>query len=490
MTVKIDTREYHRIFERLRQDKQVLLVSGSAGTGKTTLIEYLATEEARKQLPFARYMAVLAPTGTAALRVGGTTIHSFFQFPPQSFDYVKQRFAGNERINPIETKKNLFDELQLLVIDEISMVRADLMDAMDAAMKANKGEFNQPFGGVKLLLVGDLFQLQPVITKRDDEFLRDRYPDARAMFFFDSNVVKEMLARQRFDFVELTVPHRFHSAEMPHSPFAEILNRIRAGSITDLNKLNNHLCNSSHCDRLVEEGAVILASRRTTVDRHNQQKLAELKKKEYILQGIAEGKCADYKDDRLPAPKNLVIKEGAQVIFIRNDMHGSRWHNGSLAKVSKISTDPDKIEVKLLSDDKKVEVEREEWEMIDYVYDKNRKEIVAEVVGSYKQFPLILAWALTIHKAQGQTLDRVVLNMEGGAFSAGQAYVALSRCRQGKHLGLKRPLFPRDIICHDCVRDFYEQLGGLGKRRPRKLRKQEKQEKQEQQEQQEQQQEN
>ena len=471
--MELDKSEYNKIFERIRSDKQAVLVSGSAGTGKTTFIEYLATEEGRKQIPFARRMAVVAPTGTAALRAGGSTIHSFLQFPPETFDYMTQKFAGGEPIMPIESKKELFRELQLLILDEVSMVRVDLMDAIDRAMRVNCGVPDQPFGGVKLLFIGDLFQLQPVVAEREREFLEDRYPDSEAMFFFDSNVIKEMLARQRLSFVELSIPHRYNSSSSPspssspsssstENKFYQILNRIRVGETTDLDLLNQHLHRRDYCERLFEQGAVMLAGRRSTVDDYNRKRLAELAGEEYSFQGVAEGKCADFTDERLPVPIELCLKEGAQIIFVRNDQQGWRWHNGSLARVSKISaSSQETIEVELLGNDKPLEVEPEEWEMIDYSYDKKKREIVPEVVGSYKHFPLMLAWALTVHKAQGQTLDRVVLNMEGGAFSAGQAYVALSRCREGRHLGLMRPLFPRDIIHHKSVHSFYQQMQEL-----------------------------
>ena len=464
-TADIDKTEYQQIFHAIKGDKQAVLVSGGAGTGKTTFIEYLATEEGRNDLPFARHSVVIAPTGTAALRAGGVTVHSFLQFPPETYDYEMNRFAGGERIMAIPSKKEIFGDMKLLIIDEVSMVRADLMDAIDRAFRINRGVLDQPFGGIQILFIGDLFQLQPVVTSFDGDFLHNRYPESSGMYFYDSNVIREMMARDRLAFVELRIPHRFRTKSAIKTragKFALMLNRLRQGDTRDIGEFNRYLAGRTRCEQLQKEGAVLLAGRRRTVDEYNRSKLDKLPGKEYGFEGLAEGKCEDFGDDRLPVPTRLPLKEGAQVIFVRNDQR-RRWHNGSLARVTQISNATEEsIEVELFRNGKRTKVEREEWEMKDYRYDSSKKEIQAEVVGTYTHFPLVLAWALTIHKAQGQTLDRTVIDMEGGAFSAGQAYVALSRCREAKNMGFLTPLRARDIISHQEVENFYRKLLALG----------------------------
>lgn len=459
---ELDTREYQKIFARLKSDKQGLLISGGAGTGKTTFIEYISSEEGIKQFPLAEKMVITAPTGVAAMRAGGATIHSLFEFPPETFDYENRIFAGGERITTMESKQKLFTEINLLVIDEVSMVRADLMDAINLSLQVHRGNA-LPFGGVKVLFIGDIFQLQPVVTTEDRSFLSERYPDKSGMFFFESLVFAEMLDRDRMAFFELKIPYRFDTMEGDRKRagrFPAMLERLRRGDARDLSTINKSLARSKHCQQLLHQGAVMLTGRRRDAESYNKHKLQSLssKLKEFI--GEAEGKCAEYKDERLPAPRQLSLKKGAQVIFVRNDGYG-KWRNGTLGYVDAFGYDEEKATeyIRVRTDaPKPVYVEREVWEIYSYHYDAEQRKVVKQEDGSYTQFPLMLAWALTIHRAQGQTLDRVVVNMDGGAFSAGQAYVALSRCRLAKHLGLMQPLTSHDLICHTAANAFYAKI--------------------------------
>ena len=461
MDQKLDTREYQKIFTLLKSDKQGLLISGGAGTGKTTFIEYIGSEEGIKQFPLAEKMVITAPTGVAAMRAGGATIHSLFEFPPETFDYENRTFAGGERITVMESKQKLFAEINLLIIDEVSMVRADLMDAINLSLQIHRNS-QLPFGGVKMMFIGDIFQLQPVVTPEDRAILSERYLGKSGMFFFESLVFAEMLGRDRMAFFELNIPYRFDKMEgdlKREGKFPAMLERLRRGDTRDLSLINKSLARPKHWRRLLEEGAVMLTGRRWDAEVYNKRKLQSLPGDPHEFIGEAEGKCAEYKDDRLPAPRQLALKKDAQVIFVRNDAHG-KWRNGTLGYVDDFGYDEENateyIRVRTNAH-KVVQVEKDVWEICSYHYDPEQRKVIKEEDGRYTQFPLILAWALTIHRAQGQTLESAVVNLDR-AFSAGQTYVALSRCRLAKNLGLMQPLTENDIICHTAANAFYDKI--------------------------------
>ena len=454
----MDTSQYQNIFSLLKSDKQGLLVSGGAGTGKTTFIEYLGSSEGIESYPLAEKMAILAPTGVAAMRAGGATIHSMFGFPPEIFDYQTKKFVSGKKIRHMKHKKELFAEMHLLVIDEVSMVRADLMDAINLSLQVHRGN-NQPFGGLQVLFIGDIFQLQPVVSQEDMSLLQERYPQKNGMFFFESMVFDEMRAGDRLAYFQLNIPYRFgQTEEERNGEFPAMLDRLRRGNTQDLSRLNKHLNRKLHWKRLLDKGAVMLTGLRRSAESHNEEKLKELEGKEMEFIGEAEGKCADFSENRFPVPIRLVLKKGARVIFVRNHAKG-KWRNGTLGTVEDFGSDDSDekyISVKLDSGET-VRVKQESWKMVSYRYDPTEKNIVKEEDGKYTQFPLMLSWALTIHRAQGQTLDMAVVNLRQ-AFSAGQTYVALSRCRQAKHLGLMHPLKEQDIICHKAVNHFYDTI--------------------------------
>ncbi len=460
----LDTSEYGKAIELLNsKTTNCVMVVGSAGTGKTTFIEYLKGPAGRRQLPQLQEVGIVAPTGIAAMQAGGTTIHSFFMFPPETYDYKSECFAGGEELDVPSYRKAVFKTMQLLVIDEVSMVRADLMDAIDRSLRINRGNRNTPFGGVKLLLIGDIFQLQPVVTTSDREFLQERYEDSNGMFFFNSLAIRELLAKDKMAFTELTIPRRFINLKKSSDNFYNILNRIKLGDASDLDKINHYLSRPEHCKKLLDDNAVILTGKKMTAEKLNSRKLAELDDEEHTSEGKAEGRCADYDDNKLPTSKYLTFKKGAQVIFVRNSGDGS-WYNGSLGTVVDYvlndEGNPRAVKVQLVDDHSIVEVKREVWEVIEYKFNKEKNAIESNAAGSYTQFPFMLAWAMTIHRAQGKTLSRAVVDLASGAFSSGQAYVAISRCREAKDLGLMTPLRHRDIICHPEVVDFYKKYIG------------------------------
>ena len=455
-----DDTEYEKIISSITKDKQCVILSGSAGTGKTTFIEYLQSDLGKQKLPLANNMIIVASTGIAAMQAGGTTIHSFFRFPPESYDFIRQKFAGGDEIKSLfGANAELIKNLQLLVIDEVSMVRADLMDALDASLKINRRRYDLPFGGVRVILVGDIFQLQPVVSDSDSQLLSLRYKGSSGAFFFSSNVIQELISRKQLDFVELKIPRRFTHLEDKELNFYDILNRIRMGNTSDLEMLNKYLSTNGRAEMLLEQNAVMLTGRRVEADARNKSKLQSLDSEEIIMNGISSGKCDTYKDSRLPVPRLLCFKKDAQVVFIKNNLDGL-WKNGSVGSIIEIGSDDDGefILVKLVDNEQVVRVYREVWEVMDYKYDKKRDEIVATAVGSYSQFPLLLAWAMTIHRAQGKTISRAVINLQSGAFSAGQAYVALSRCREAKDMAFSSPLNYGDIICHPEVSEFYMKM--------------------------------
>ena len=460
--MNIDSGEYSGIVKALNRGDRVVLATGGAGTGKTTLIEYLKSEDGRRTVPLET--VILAPTGTAALRAGGSTIHSFFLFPLLPFDPDQRCFLGEKprKVRSLSRKKELMQKLQLLIIDEVSMVRADIMDAVDASLRKNRNQHLMPFGGVQLLLVGDIFQLPPIAGRGGENHLFDKiYP--QGFFFFNSRCIGQALDQGFLSFFELKTPRRYVAHDTKGQEFFAMLGRIRLGQGSgDIEQFNKLLSRPQHLEKVRQQGAVILTGRNATANRENNSRLDALSGPTCSFTGKAEGKCAEFGDDRLPAPKSLVLKEGAQVMFIKNDSGDiRRWQNGSLGTVVSLGQHPEVVRVRLHENGLELEAGRETWDIIEHRFDGKEGGIIAESVGRYIQFPLILAWALTIHKAQGRTLDRAILNLEGGAFSAGQAYVALSRCRNAKDLALEQPLRARDVYCDESALEFYTRCQAL-----------------------------
>lgn len=403
-------------------------MTGRAGAGKSTFLKYI-TEHTRKR------HVILAPTGIAAVNVGGMTLHSFFKLPFKPLLPDDPDFAGDrlrKRLAYSKSKIKLIRELQLIVIDEISMVRADIIDFIDRILRTYSGNTRQPFGGKQMLFVGDIFQLEPVVTADMREALRHYYAQP---YFFAANVFKD------FAIVPVELRKIYRQRDQV---FLDMLERIRTGSPTqaDVAALN------ARCSQ-AQGGAgftMTLATRRDTVEQINQKHLAEISAPEVTYTGII---ADDFPENSLPSPLSLTLKVGAQVVFLRND-RDKRWVNGTVGKVTALTKD--EIEVELESGNR-YGVTREIWEHIDYKYDEKEKKITENLLGTYTQFPVNLAWALTIHKSQGLTFNNVIIDARG-AFTGGQTYVALSRCTSLDGITMKTPIHQRDVFVNPAIVGF------------------------------------
>lgn len=413
--------KFLRVKELIDADSPFIFLTGHAGTGKSTCIEYIKSA-CQKQF------AVLAPTGIAAINVAGQTIHSFFKIPAVPPDPSSLRPFRN---------RQLLDKLELLIIDEISMVRADLLDLVDYALRINR-HINKPFGGVQILAVGDLFQLPPVIATEEERLLIERKYDSQ--FFFSADCMQQL----DYDTVELNTIYRQNDQH-----FINILEAIREAEdyLSEMEELNEYCLNRS-----LDGDAVVLTTTNAIADKINTTRLQMLSGDFLLYQGKANGKF-DMTQDKLPSPSALVLKVGAQVMFTKNDPDGE-WMNGMLAKV--VSLHKDRVVVELSETKETRVVKPVTWETYAYRYDENLDRIIPEVSGSYKQLPLKLAWAATIHKCQGLTLERSIIDFGQRVFAAGQAYVALSRCKSMDNISLRRPIRPNDIFADEQIKNFYK----------------------------------
>lgn len=431
--------QFEEAFELLEKTREHLFVTGRAGTGKSTLLNYFRQNTAKN-------IAVLAPTGVAAVTIKGQTIHSFFGFKPDI------TLAKVKKLNPHWDTADLFKKLDTIVIDEISMVRADLLDCVDKFLRLNGPKKTRPFGGIQMVFIGDVYQLPPVITAREQETFAEHYPTP---YFFSA----EALAGERgfsFTCIELTTIYRQREAT-----FIRILNAIRTNTATFS---MFETLNERHDPNFEPEfgaPAMYLTTTNDLAGLINRERLGKLEDQSHIFTGRIEG---DFERNALPTDEALVIKIGAQVMLLNNDSLG-RWVNGTLGTVVDITSSDDEagdgrwphIAVQL-SDGEVVEVGTYRWDMFEFKYDKQRKSVESSSVGSFTHYPLKLAWAMTIHKSQGKTFDKVILDIGRGTFAHGQLYVALSRCRTLKGLILRRPLFPNHVIMDPVVTDFMERV--------------------------------
>ena len=405
-----------------------VFLTGKAGTGKTTFLRRLKERSPKR-------MVVVAPTGVAAINAGGVTIHSFFQFPLAPYIPGGAFRAKDEKYRFSKEKKNIIRTLDLLVIDEISMVRADLLDQIDAVLRLHKDR-HRPFGGVQLLMIGDLSQLAPVVKENEWALLREYYSTP---YFFGS------LALQQTQHVTIELSHVYRQTDRT---FINILNEVRENRLTpaSLALLNSRVKTSSIGEL---EGAYIrLTTHNAIANRYNEERMDALKGIRFTFKAKIIG---TFPESSYPAEEDLILKEGCQVMFLKNDSHGSRYYNGKLGIVT--SVDASKICVRGIEDDNIVEVEPEIWTNARYVIDKETKEIREEIEGEFRQYPLRLAWAITIHKSQGLTFERAVLDVNA-AFAAGQVYVALSRCRSLEGLVLTAPLNTASVRTDITVTDY------------------------------------
>lgn len=408
-----------------------VFITGKAGTGKTTFLRRLK-EESRKSI------AVLAPTGIAALNAQGMTIHSFFQLSLSPFIPGVGQSGGASRFDRYSKQKiKVIRSLDMIVIDEISMVRADILDAIDSKMRKYRNPA-LPMGGVQLVMIGDLQQLPPVVRDEEWKMLSEYY---RSPYFFDSLLLKET----PYETIELTKVYRQKDQE-----FIGILNAIRENRADSgvINRLNSRYVPGF----LPPQGSryIHLMTHNLQAREHNDERMRSLAGKAYVFKADIEG---EFPDTLYPADRELTLKVGAQVMFVRNDSSGSHlYYNGLIGQIRSISGDG-KILVESEEYAEPILVNKETWENMEYQVDKKSQSMKEKVVGRFTQYPLRAAWAITIHKSQGLTFEKAIINASS-AFAHGQTYVALSRCRSLEGLVLERSLSPNSIICDNKVTDY------------------------------------
>ncbi len=418
--------DFQYALDILEKTQKSLFITGRAGTGKSTLLRLFRNTTRKK-------VVVLAPTGIAALNVGGQTIHSFCAFPP--------RFLTHKDIHKRRRFAKLYKAMEVCIIDEISMVRADLLDAINKFLQINRNN-PTPFGGVQMIFIGDLFQLPPVIASN----LVQQYLDFsyESPYFFSAKVLEMNF---EMEMIELRKVYRQEQRHFLRLLEVVRLNRADWEDLEDLNERYDPNFGSS-------EFYITLSPRNYKVDQINHREIANLKGQKQTYFASVKG---EFDPRQYPTKAELDLKVGAQVMFIRNDYEDHKYVNGTIGQVTELH--PEKIKVLINDHGKKEEIEvmPVEWEILKYKADKeNPNEIESEVVGTFEQFPLKLAWAVTIHKSQGKTFDRVIIDMGKGAFEHGQTYVALSRCRSLEGIVLKQKLKFNDILVDERIVEFYE----------------------------------
>jgi ATP-dependent DNA helicase PIF1 len=420
-----------QLFEKVETTNESFYITGKAGTGKSTFIQYFAQKTRKKVL-------MCAFTGIAAINVGGQTIHSFFRFPPQPLLPEDDEITTFEKYSP---KYKLIQELDVIIIDEVSMLRADIVEAIDYSLRKNGGNPNKVFGGKQIIFVGDIFQLPPVANSNDEidnELFTNVY---KSKYFFDSLAYKKLNP----SYFEFKISYR----QGADQKFVEILDKIRVCDIDDdvLSALNTRV------DPLYvpqnDDFVITLASNNFIAQNENSRRLYELPYTTFKFEAQVSG---EFREDRFPTNKVLELKKYAQVIFIKNDM-AKKWVNGTIAKIDFISDDF--IEIRLQNGNIH-KLEKTTWENRVYQYDRSKGRIVSELKGTFTQYPIKLAWAVTIHKSQGLTFDNVIIDVGSGAFVNGQMYTGLSRCRTLNGINLKRAIKKEDIISDKRIVTFHE----------------------------------
>ncbi|WP_276879907.1 ATP-dependent DNA helicase [Bacteroides heparinolyticus] len=428
-------KEFQDALQLIQYTRQSVFLTGKAGTGKSTFLRHICNITKKKHV-------VLAPTGIAAINAGGSTLHSFFKLPfypllPEDPNLSLQRGRIHEFLKYTKTHRKLLEELELVIIDEISMVRADIIDAMDRILRVYSHNLREPFGGKQILLVGDVFQLEPVVKGDEREILNRFYPTP---YFFSAKVFSQI------DLVSIELQKVYRQTD---KVFINVLDHIRNNTVnsSDLQLLNTRY--GTQIEQSEADMYITLATRRDNVDYINDKKLAELPGEPVSLHGEIKG---DFPESSLPTSQELTLKPGAQIIFIKNDFD-RRWVNGTIGVIS--GFDPMEETIYIITDDgKEVDVKRESWRNIRYKYNEEKKRVEEEELGTFTQYPIRMAWAITVHKSQGLTFSRVVIDFTGGVFAGGQTYVALSRCTALEGIQLKKPVSRADIFVRPEIVSF------------------------------------
>jgi ATP-dependent DNA helicase PIF1 len=418
------------LFDKIENTNDSIFLTGKAGTGKSTFVHYFTKYTKKKTL-------LLSFTGIAAVNIGGQTIHSFFSLP---FKPLLPRDKEITKFKDHWSNKKIIQSVDTIVIDEVSMLRSDVLEAIDHSLRINGGNSDLPFGGKQMVFIGDIYQLPPIVTSDviEQELFKAIY---NSEYFFDAPAYKSLAPLK----IELSKIHRQKTGS-----FVNTLNKVRDYSITEpeINIINKSCINRQYSSE--KDMEIMLCTNRFIADTENRRRLEKLPNRSFEFKATITG---DFSVDKSPAPESLILKTNAQIMFVKNDQSDGeqRWVNGTIAKIEFLSEELIEIRLKCGAI---YAIKKTTWENRKFKWDKKKGEITSEIIGTFEQFPLKLAWAITIHKSQGLTFERVKIDLGTGAFANGQLYTALSRCKSINGLNLVRPIKLDDIIVDSRVSDF------------------------------------